>query len=149
MAVAIPWIVAGVAALGSAAKAKAAGQAGAFNATQRQMEGQAALDQATQQEAQTRSADREILGKQAAAIGAAGIGYGGSSKGVMQQSAVNAELDALNVRYRGLFTNAGYKTEANLARWEGDTNKKAYYLQAGGQILSGASSAYGASKGLG
>lgn len=59
---------------------------------------------------------REFMARQAAAIGESGIGYGGSSAEVMQQSAIDAELDALNIRYQGELRRQGLKTQAKLAR---------------------------------
>lgn len=67
------------------------------------------------EEAQRRSA-RDFLATQSAAIGESGIGYGGSSAEVMRQSAIDAELDALNIRYEGQVKQQGLKTEAKLAK---------------------------------
>jgi hypothetical protein len=127
---------------GALAQGQAGYNAGQYNAQQRTMEGNAAMDQALAQEAQTRVKNREDLGKQAAAVGAAGIGYGGSSGRVMDQSAVNSELDALNVRYRGAFTKYGYDAEAALAKYQGNVSRVNSYLKAGGAIISGKSTGY-------
>lgn len=70
-----------------------------------------AINQANSQEGIVRRQSREALGRQAAAFGAAGVGYGGSSATSLEQSAVNQELDALNTRYRGAITGWGYGVE--------------------------------------
>lgn len=67
-------------------------------------------------ENQFRRQSRELLSQQVAAIGESGIGYGGSSAEVMQQSAIDAELDALNIRYEGELRRQGLKQQAKLAR---------------------------------
>ena len=147
MASAIPYIIKFapivLSAVGAMKQGNDANSADQFNAAQRRIEGQAALDQSTQQEAQQRQSSREALGKQAAAVGAAGIGYGGSSAKVMDQSAINAELDALHIRYRGQFTNYGYQAEANALEAEGRKKKQSGWISAAGSILQGVGSYYG------
>jgi len=116
--------------------------AGDYNAQQRSLEGTAALEQSLNQEVQQRRIDRQALGRQAAAIGGAHIGYGGSSGRVMAESAANAELDALNIRYRGQFTKSGYDQEAALAKYQGETGLRNNLLRAGASLLTGKSSNY-------
>ena len=53
-------------------------------------------------------------GQQRAAIGQAGIAYEGSALDVLGQSAANAELDALNIRYRGDLDATNYLNQAGL-----------------------------------
>ena len=74
---------------------------------------------------------RAQLGEQAAAIAQAGIGYGGTTALVMQDSELAAEMDALNYRYRGLQQADALRAQARSAR------KQAYNL-AGSKLLSGA-----------
>lgn len=76
------------------------------------------------EEAHRRDA-REFLAKQTVAIGQAGIGYGGSAGDLQTQSAIDAELDALNIRYEGLTRMQGLKTEAKLKK---KANTAALYL---------------------
>src|SRR5271154_7526323 len=73
---------------------------------------------------------REQLGKQAAAFGAAGVGYGGSSETSLDQSAVNQELDALNTRYKGAITGYGYGVQSNIDQ----QNSSQYGLMAGAAL---------------
>lgn len=125
-------------------------QAADYNATAKSMEAKAALNQSNVQEQTQRQQGREFLGRQQAAIGAAGIGYGGSAGREVEQSATNAELDALSTRYRGQFTAYGYNTEATAEKYEGTVAARRGLLLAGGSLLRGTSGAYsGSGLGLG
>lgn len=76
------------------------------------------------------------LGKQAAAIAENGGGYGGTNAGVMKDSHVASEMDALNYRYRGLMRGYGLLYQAKQI-------SKQSPLMAGGQVLSGGAQIYG------
>ena len=98
------------------------------------------------EEAQRRSA-RMILGSQRAAVAEAGGGTGGTAADIMRQSAINAELDAMTIRYEGALQARGLKQEAASERraavnerytWR--QAKKTGYFNAAGSILSGAGS---------
>lgn len=127
-------------AVSQANTAKAAAKA---NAKMMEIEAGAARAQGSaRQEAQRRRA-RELLGAQRAAIGQAGIGWGGSAQDVMEQSAVNAELDTLNIGYEAELQARGLMSRASITEWEGRQAKKAGYLRAGGTILNSASNYFG------
>jgi hypothetical protein len=126
---ALPYIAAGASALGYAKQSQAAD----YNAKVAQNESILSIDQANAQEGQVRKASREALGKQVAAFGAAGVGYGGSSEGSLDQSAVNQELDALNTRYKGSITGYGYRVQSSID----EANAKQYGLMAGAALLKG------------
>lgn len=83
------------------------------------------------EEAQRREASI-FLGTQAAAMAQAG---GGIDEGVVRQSELMANLDALNIRYRGALARAGLMAQAGAARQQGS-------LLAGQKLLSGAADAY-------
>lgn len=89
------------------------------------------LQSGRDEEAQRRAA-RQIIGMQAASMAQAG---GGGDEGVLRRSAVNAELDALNIRYRGRARSAGLISNARRIA------KEAPWL-AGAQLLSSGGSAY-------
>lgn len=59
----------------------------------------------------------------------------------VQQNAVDAELDALTVRYEGLMEAQGLQSQAAMSRYEGKSKKRQAYISAAGQLLS-ASSGY-------
>jgi hypothetical protein len=83
-----------------------------------------------------------MLGRQAAAFGAAGVGYGGSSEIALDQSAVNQELDALNTRYKGAITGWGYGAQAQLDQAQARDQRLSSSLLAGAQLLKGAGGSY-------
>lgn len=76
------------------------------------------------EEAQRRAA-RKLLGRQAAAIAESGTGgFSGSNLDIARQSAVEAELDALNIRYEGELKARGAKAEAEQFRAQAKNAKK-------------------------
>lgn len=125
----LPYVAAGASAVGYARQS----QAQAFDAKVAQQESRLSVDQANAQEGQVRRSSREALGRQAAAFGAAGVGYGGSSETSLDQSAVNQELDALNTRYKGSITGYGYRVQSGIDQ----QNSKQYGLMAGAALLKG------------
>lgn len=95
------------------------------------------------EEAQRREA-AFILGKQRAAGAQAGLGLGGSFADVSEQSAVMAELDALNIRYTGEMEAKGLMSQSNLYGMEASNygtqsslSKSGSYLRAATTALSG------------
>lgn len=92
---------------------------------------------ARDEEAQRRAA-RISLGRSAAAIAENGGGMTGSSAASLEQAAVMAELDALNVRYAGQSRARGLLAESLGERMRG----KRLGMLAGGQLLTGLSGAY-------
>jgi hypothetical protein len=131
---ALPYI----AALGSAAGYAKQAQAAGYDAKVERNQADFSIDQANAQEGQVRRMGREALGRQAAAFGAAGVGYGGSSETSLDQSAVNQELDALNTRYKGKITGYGYGVQAGIDQ----SYAKQYGLMAGAALLKGYGSNY-------
>ncbi len=120
-------------------------QAADYNAailTQNAASERAAANQ--REEAQRREA-RQILGSQRASFAQAGTGLSGSAADVMAESATNAELDALTLRYegdmraRGLLAEAeGEKFQGRVAGANAKQAKTAGYMNAVGSILGGA-----------
>lgn len=68
-------------------------------------------------EDQQRRQGRMEAGERHAATAQSGTGAGGSNADVERQSQVNAELDALNIRYQGLLQANAMDNEANLKDW--------------------------------
>jgi hypothetical protein len=134
LAAALPYITAA----GAAYSAAKTSQAEAYNAKVQGNEANLSINQANQQEGLVRRASREQLGRQAAAFGAAGVGYGGSSGVALDQSAINAETDALNTRYKGAITAYGYRTQAGID----NTLANQYGVTAGAALLKGVASNY-------
>jgi hypothetical protein len=130
----LPYVAAGATALGYVKQSNAA----TFNSEVAKNEQNLSINQANAQEGMVRRNSREQLGKQAAAFGAAGVGYGGSSETSLDQSAVNQELDALNTRYKGAVTGYGYGVQSGVDQ----QNARQYGLMAGAALLKGAGSNY-------
>lgn len=130
----LPYVAAGASAAGYVKQS----QASAYNAKVDQNEANLSVNQANAQEGLVRRSSREALGRQAAAFGAAGVGYAGSSETALDQSAINQELDALNTRYKGAITGYGYKVESGIQ----NDQSKGYGLMAGAALLKGFGSNY-------
>jgi hypothetical protein len=126
---AVPAVVGGVQATAALRGARA--DAGA-------LEGQAstALRQSNRDEEAQRRRGRQQLGTMAATMAQSG---GGVDENVLRQSAVNAELDALNIRYGGQMRARGLLAEAKSLR------KNSKFLAAAA-LLSGGSASYSAYK---
>jgi hypothetical protein len=105
---------------------------GKADATALRLQAYTAQRQAKVDEDAQRRVARQVLGEQAAAFAQAG---GGVDENIMRQSAINAELDALNIRYGGAMKASGLLSDARATR-------KQSAMLAGAQLLSGTSSAY-------
>lgn len=127
-----------LAAAGAAYQGIKQSQADTYNSKIMGQEQANTVNQAAQQEGLVRRNSREMLGRQAAAFGSAGVGYGGSSEGALDQSAVNQELDALNTRYKGAITGWGYGVQSQIdqSKAQGDQ------LMAGAALLKGLGPTY-------
>lgn len=94
-----------------------------------------------------RRRSRMELGEQAASIAQSGVDpTSGSALRTANQSATNAELDAMNIRYEGLMHGLGFDREAALERARAKQARIGGYMGAVASILGGASdvSAYNA-----
>ena len=137
-------------AAGSIAQGNAAAAAANANATVSAQNRDIALQQAGAREDAQRRRAHYALGSQAAAIAESGVDPGsGSAARAIAESATNAELDALNVRYEGLMQARGYDTQAMFERARAKQARNAGYYGAVTSILGGASKAYGMSSGGG
>ena len=132
-----------VVAVGSTIQAgKAASDAAEYNAKLSEQEAKAANDQAAREEEALRRQNVGFLGKQRAALAEAGLGYGGTTGLLADQSAVLAELDALNIRYAGQNRGQGLLSQAAASRFSGKQAKTSSYSMAGSQLLAGGSKTY-------
>lgn len=143
MATFIPLIASGIGAFAQHKQGEDTNANAQTQAMLGRLEGQNAEQAALSQEATQRRSAREFLGRQSAAFAQAGVGAG-SSTDVMKDSSVDAELDALNIRYRGQLTKYGYDYNSQSALAEGRAAKTNANLQAGATLLKGVSNyAYG------
>lgn len=137
-------IVGAVAAAGTAAAAIGKGQQEAktadFNARAAEQNAALALQAAQVREQQQRFADRRVLARIKAATGASGIQLVGSPLEVLEESAAQAELDALLIRHEGAIEARGFKIEAAIQRQRGKEAKRAGIIKAGTTLLTAAAS---------
>lgn len=110
LAAALPYLSAAGAAYGAVKQSNA----DSFNAKAKANEQLVSEQQGNAAANMVERQGRQALGKQAAAFGAAGVGYGGASEIALDQTAINSEMDALNTRYKGTLTGYGYGVEAGL-----------------------------------
>lgn len=131
---------------GKAEAAQAQAQANAYTQQAQLDEANAKvrLQQADAQEEAVRRETRRRLGQLRGEIIQSGTGLGGSNAAIYQQSARDAELDALNVRYGGLMEARGLMNQASANRYnaaaakaQGKAAKRAGYMRAGTSILTG------------
>ena len=119
-------------------------QAQDFNAQVMTQQRDTSINQANAAEGQVRRQSREAFGRQVAAFGAAGVGYGGSTETALDQSLLNQEADALSTRYKGAITGHGYDVQAGIDRSQGSTDMTRGSLMAGAALLKGIGSNYAA-----
>ena len=107
---------------GNAAAAQAEGQANAarYNAQVNENNAQTALQAGNANEEAQRRKSAQQLGQQRAGLAENGIGLdSGTATDLTEQSAMNAELDALNIRYQGKTQAQAYRSGAALDRARG------------------------------
>lgn len=138
MAMAIPLLMAG----GSVAQGISQKNADDQNAATYRQEGAVGAAQGYSAEATQRQRGSEIIDEKVAAAGQAGAGYGGSVGRSISQSALRAEQDALNIRYKAGLQKWSYFTQARNLNNEGTDAQGAGFLRAGSALLRGSASSY-------
>lgn len=151
MAVAIPFVLAAVAAVGAMKSAQAQSQsadaaanAANYNALSDQQRSTVALAQGNANEESQRRGAALALGRQNASMAQSGVDLSsGSALDLYKQSATNAELDALNIRYGSQLQAQGFKSQSTLDAMQADQQRRnastamqAGYLNAGAAALS-------------
>lgn len=124
-------------AFGSLTRAGAASADGKFDARLLRAQSRMAYAQGFADEQQQRRESRFQLGEQAASLAQAGIGSGGTGAMWLRESEMNAELDALNYRYRGLVQGRTLAAQAKQVKAQSRR-------LAGAQLISGAADLYNA-----
>lgn len=151
MAVAIPFVMAAVSAIGAiksaqaqSAQADAAANAANYNALASQQRSTVALQQGNANEDAQRRQAAIALGNQNAAMAQTGTDLAsGSALDLYKQSATNAELDALNIRYGSQLQAQGLQSQSTLDSMQATQDRRnasdamtAGYLNAGAAALS-------------
>lgn len=81
-----------------------------------------------------------MMADQRARLLANGVDPGSGTAMVgVRQGMVDAEMDALTLRYEGLMQARDLNIQSDLTRWEGKAKKRQAYLSAAGQLMSAAS----------
>lgn len=131
-------------AVGAGVQGMQAKNAGDYNAKVLATEGAVSGMQANQAELTQRRQGNEAIGRSTAAAVESGGGLQGSTGAILHQSATNAELDALNVRYAGLLRKTSYDTQSSLDKQQGKDAMAGAFLSGAGSLLK---QSYGAKTG--
>lgn len=94
-----------------------------------------AQQEANVAEEQQRFYSKQVLGQMRANVGASGIAMDGSALDVLEQSATRAELDALNIRYKGKVQALGYQQDAQFDDMRATNTRAAGKLQASADLI--------------
>lgn len=128
----------GIAAGGALIKGIGGYEAGKFNAKVARYNQMIAASDNVAQQQQVRDAARAAMGDQIASQGASGLALGtGSALDALHQSAINAQLDAMELRRKG----AIQKTDYDIQRFNAKAQGTAAFV---GGIVDAASSAFSA-----
>ncbi len=126
--------------------AKAQANALDYQATVDRNNAEAATQASNAREEQQRRGFRQLEGQARAGIAQSGTGFEGSNADILKQNAVLSELDALTIRYEGENKAKGLMAQSQLDQYNAQTSREnagrymtAGYLNAGSQLLSGAS----------
>lgn len=138
----VPIAMAVVSAVGAVAQAQSAKSAANYNAQIADRNALVTRQQAESNEAAQRRNTYRAMGRIRAGYAGAGVTPEGSPLEVLEDSAAEAELDALNIRYRGEIGATGYEDEGKLQRSRASSAMATGALNAGSALLSGAGSYY-------
>ena len=108
-----------------------------YNADQKERNATIAGAQSVEDERKMRIYGRKALGGIRAAYGASGVTTDGSPMDVLQESAANAELDSMNVRYKGLVEEINLRNSALIDRKNAEDRRKGARLGAAAQVIGG------------
>jgi hypothetical protein len=130
-------------AFGSLYQGKAEAAAQEFNARVSENNAKMAEAQAAEEERRVRVGGAKAIGDMRANFGASGVVTSeGSALDVLEESAMNVELDALSVRYQGHAQALALKNEAFMARRAGKQAKLMGKLGAASSVLGAGANAY-------
>lgn len=93
------------------------------------------------QEALRRNFDK-FRGQQKAAIGKSGVAFSGSVLDVLADSAAEAELDAMNIKFNAMREAAGLESDAAMTRATGDIARSQSRMRATGELIDTAGRVY-------
>lgn len=137
MAVAIPFIIAGVSAYGAIQQGQQSADASKANAQLAETQATSALQQGVAEEDKLRRQQASFNGEARAATAQSGTGFGGSNLDLAKQNATLQQLDLLNTRYNAQLQASGLMAQANQDRISAGNATKNATLSAAGSALSG------------
>lgn len=147
MAMAVMAVAAVVSAVGAVRSAQANSAAANFNAQVSERNAVVARQQAAADEARQRSITQRRLGSIRAAYGASGVTMEGTPLDLLEDSAAQAELDALTIRYKGELAAIGAGDDATLQRARAKSAREEGTWRAASALTSAAGSYYGSQAG--
>ncbi len=122
-----------------------AGQAAAqYNYQVNQQNAKLAIEQAASEEQKLRVSGQKSLGAARANYGASGVQMDASALDVLEESAKNIEMDALEVRHKGALKAWSYQANAGLNLLEGEASARAGSMGAATALVKGAGAVYDA-----
>lgn len=129
---------AGLQAFGDVRQGQEANAVANSNANAEQINAEVAAKEAALREQTKRAETRRILSAARARQGASGLAMSGSFLDVQAESARNAELDALTIRYGGKVDQTRSRNEQRLLKASGKNAVTGSYLNAATSLLGGA-----------
>jgi len=132
--------------LGAISSANAESNAAKYNAAVSKQNAQIARDQAVSDIDRQRRVAYRTQGQAVANYGASGVTLEGTPLDVLEQSAAEAKLDELNIKYNSELQALGFENTARLDRQRASNARTSGLLKAGTSLLLGASKTYDAYK---
>lgn len=120
-----------------------------YNARQLENEATQTRNVGTEREMEHREKVQQLIGQQSAAIGASGVTFSGSAAGLLQDTALQGEVDALRIRSNFQRQAQSLDDQAGLTKAEGKAAAIAGRNAFAGSLLSAAGTAAGAAGGGG
>lgn len=114
-----------------------------YNASLLREQARVSRETAKYEEVRLRKTVGRVKARQRALYAKAGVTFEGSPLEVMVETAGEAEMDALMIRYMGETRAKGMEMEAVSARWSGELQKLTSRIAAGRTILSTGAMLYG------
>lgn len=143
MASAIPFIAAGIGAVGAIGQGMAAGQQAKLQSSVLAQQATSEREQAGASEDDFRRRQSRVMAARRAALGASGVDSAtGSPLLVSEDMAGEAELQALRIRHGGEVRATRLEQQAQLARLQGKSAQTGGLLRGGSLLVSGAGRAF-------
>ncbi len=143
VAAVVAVVASGVSAYGMSQQGKSQERVAKYNAKIQENSAITARQEAEASARQIRDRANRIRGAQVAGASKSGITISGSVNDVMYDSALNSELDALTMIYKGERSAEGLTTQARITRYEGSESSRLATFGAGATLLTGAAQGVG------